>query len=303
MAVRRSETFKSISNLTLVQVQGTVTQSGSIITMASNNANSHDDNGWYDNRGPISVSVGDIVYCRVKVPTKHTLNQAMIFCVSDSSIAQLSTVTPRSINIYVKGEEFDVYSGVIGGTGIPYTANTFYDWKFVFVSGVVISFDLYYKIANVPFVDSGWTLFSSSLYPDHFTTNNLTFCAGCINQGNNPTYVIDWWYLTDSAGLNFADAGLDQEILITERVQLQGNAVQSGEGDAYTYAWSKVSGPGNVSFADATVPTTSATFTLSGIYVLKLIASDGAIQSEDTVRVTVYDELLGYSFFKRMYTG
>jgi hypothetical protein len=49
--------------------------------------------------------------------------------------------------------------------------------------------------------------------------------------------------------------------------------------------WSKVSGPGLVSFADDTKPQTTATFSEGGVYLLKLLADDGGFCSEDLVEV------------------
>jgi hypothetical protein len=56
-----------------------------------------------------------------------------------------------------------------------------------------------------------------------------------------------------------------------------------------TATWSKVSGPGNVAFADAQAPATTATFTTAGPYVLRLTADDGELSAADDVSVTVAD--------------
>jgi hypothetical protein len=56
---------------------------------------------------------------------------------------------------------------------------------------------------------------------------------------------------------------------------------------AITYAWSKVSGPGTVSFSDATVLNPTATFSTTGAYTLRLTVSDSALSSMDDVNVTV----------------
>ncbi|TDV38705.1 discoidin domain-containing protein [Actinophytocola oryzae] len=55
---------------------------------------------------------------------------------------------------------------------------------------------------------------------------------------------------------------------------------------ALTSAWSKVSGPGSVVFADPNTPSTLATFTEPGDYQLRLTASDGERSSVSTVDVT-----------------
>ncbi len=51
--------------------------------------------------------------------------------------------------------------------------------------------------------------------------------------------------------------------------------------------WSTVSGPGSVSFGNAAAPSTSATFSAEGVYVLRLTASDGELSASDDVTVTV----------------
>src|SRR6266545_918271 len=52
-------------------------------------------------------------------------------------------------------------------------------------------------------------------------------------------------------------------------------------------AWSKESGPGKVAFADPEAPTTVASFTAPGAYVLKLTASDGNARASSTLNVQV----------------
>ena len=51
--------------------------------------------------------------------------------------------------------------------------------------------------------------------------------------------------------------------------------------------WSKVSGPGTVTFASPNAATTTATFSAPGVYVLRLAAHDGVLSSSDDVGVTV----------------
>jgi hypothetical protein len=58
---------------------------------------------------------------------------------------------------------------------------------------------------------------------------------------------------------------------------------------AVTTSWSKVSGPGTVTFQNAAAMSTSATFSVAGNYVLRLTAGDGSLQAADDVAVTVSD--------------
>src|SRR5689334_8842365 len=85
-------------------------------------------------------------------------------------------------------------------------------------------------------------------------------------------------------------AGADQSIALNASASLGGTATDDGLPNppgALAIAWSKVSGPGTVTFANAAVASTSATFSATGVYVLRLTASDGALAASDDVQVTV----------------
>lgn len=60
-----------------------------------------------------------------------------------------------------------------------------------------------------------------------------------------------------------------------------------------TVSWSKVSGPGTVTFTDQTSAATTATFSMRGTYTLKLTADDSDMEDSDTVIITVHPE--GYT--------
>src|SRR5262245_1819391 len=51
--------------------------------------------------------------------------------------------------------------------------------------------------------------------------------------------------------------------------------------------WSKVSGPGTVTFADPAAAVTTATFSQTGDYVLKVVADNGSAKAESTLAVKV----------------
>ncbi len=86
------------------------------------------------------------------------------------------------------------------------------------------------------------------------------------------------------------DAGPDQAIMLPATASLSGSATDDGLPNppgALTYAWSKVSGPGTVSFSDPAAASATATFSAAGLYVLQLEVSDGAASGTDTVTVLV----------------
>jgi hypothetical protein len=87
------------------------------------------------------------------------------------------------------------------------------------------------------------------------------------------------------------NAGPDQTAVIGTTIDL--NATVSDDGlpsNNLTYSWSKVSGPGNVTFSDASLVDTSATILTAGSYVLQLEASDGALATSDQVTITIDEE-------------
>ncbi|HEV3470216.1 MAG TPA: RHS repeat-associated core domain-containing protein [Pyrinomonadaceae bacterium] len=84
-------------------------------------------------------------------------------------------------------------------------------------------------------------------------------------------------------------AGADLLINFPASATLNGTAADDGQppGSRLTVSWSKVSGPGEVSFADAAAAATTATFSAGGRYVLRLTATDSALSRSDDVAVTV----------------
>jgi len=85
------------------------------------------------------------------------------------------------------------------------------------------------------------------------------------------------------------NAGADQAISIWDTASLAGSAADDGlpSPSVLTYSWSVVSGPGTVSFGSGTSANTTATFSVPGIYTLRLTVSDGALSGSDDMVVTV----------------
>ena len=86
------------------------------------------------------------------------------------------------------------------------------------------------------------------------------------------------------------DAGPDQTITLPSSANLNGTVTDDGLPNppgTVTTTWSEVSGPGAVTFGDASSVDTTASFSAAGSYVLKLQASDSVLSSSDTATVTV----------------
>ncbi|HUW85162.1 MAG TPA: right-handed parallel beta-helix repeat-containing protein [Phycisphaerae bacterium] len=90
------------------------------------------------------------------------------------------------------------------------------------------------------------------------------------------------------------DAGSDQAITLpVDTVSLDGTVSDDGLPDppgALTTFWTKLSGPGTVSFGDPNAVDTTATFSAAGNYELQLEADDGEFSRTDMLIVTVNPE-------------
>ena len=93
-----------------------------------------------------------------------------------------------------------------------------------------------------------------------------------------------------------ANAGTDQTVTLPAVANLAGTATDDGVGGTtLTTTWSMVSGPGTVTFLDASALATTAAFLVDGTYVLRLTASDGTLTTTDEVTVTVDPAATGVS--------
>jgi hypothetical protein len=90
------------------------------------------------------------------------------------------------------------------------------------------------------------------------------------------------------------DAGPDQTIQLSALVNLTGSVTDDGSPSVLgtlTYAWSKVSGPGSVTFGDASAANTTAQFSTAGTYVLRLTANDGTLDASDDLTIVLLPPL------------
>jgi uncharacterized repeat protein (TIGR02543 family) len=100
------------------------------------------------------------------------------------------------------------------------------------------------------------------------------------------------------ANINIApvvSAGLDQTITLPDdTASLNGTVTDDGLPNppgTVTTIWSKVSGPGTVSFANMSAVDTIATFSTAGAYSLRLTADDGEFARFDDIIITINSPL------------
>jgi len=99
----------------------------------------------------------------------------------------------------------------------------------------------------------------------------------------------------------YVDAGVDRDVVMPGKTYLKGYAgyarpsarrgggAPAGTGPGITVAWSKASGPGAVTFAEEGKAETIATFSQTGVYVLKFSGQNSATNLSSTLTVRVAD--------------
>jgi hypothetical protein len=85
------------------------------------------------------------------------------------------------------------------------------------------------------------------------------------------------------------NAGADQNITLPANASLTGSVNDDGfpQGAAVTSEWTKVSGPGTVGFGNASLASTTATFSAPGFYTLRLTGNDTQLNGSDDINITV----------------
>lgn len=89
-----------------------------------------------------------------------------------------------------------------------------------------------------------------------------------------------------------ASAGGDQVVVLPNKANFSAAGTDDGlPSNQLSYLWAKVSGPGTVAFGDVTAPTTWASFSVPGLYILALTLSDGQLSATDEVAMDVRPQL------------
>ncbi len=120
------------------------------------------------------------------------------------------------------------------------------------------------------------------------SVSNVTVTASDGSASDNESFT---WTIEALPNLApTANAGTDQTIELPAVATLDGSVSDDGLPNppgVVTSTWSVVSGPGMVTFGDANVLNTTASFSTDGVYVLRLTADDSALTDTDDVTITV----------------
>ncbi len=158
-------------------------------------------------------------------------------------------------------------SGTVSDDALPRGSTVTKTWSVVSGPGTVNFADPHHLATAVTFDAPGtYVLRLTADDTEHSVSDEVTIT---VYPENQPPVV---------------NAGADQTIRLPRTVALSGTATDDGfpHGSTLTKTWTKVSGPGVVTFADAASPVTTAQFGIEGTYVLRLTADD--------TRFTVSDE-------------
>ncbi len=109
--------------------------------------------------------------------------------------------------------------------------------------------------------------------------------------GTYSTGILEWKVYDSGNSPAFppiVDAGVDRVVMPGTVTYLSGTyQTLSRKGEPPRVAWSKATGPGAVTFADASHPVTTAACTEPGEYLLQLTVGSGSLESSSTLAVTV----------------
>lgn len=163
-------------------------------------------------------------------------------------------------------------SGTVTDDGLPYNQLA-YSWQFVAGPGQVTFSNPGSLTTPVSFSREGFYVLRLSASDGQYFSNDDIGVV--VIQGNQAPYV--------SAGQPMT---VQQD---ATPITLNGNVQDDGlpYGSTVTRQWTKVSGPGTVTFGTPNSAVTNVTFSAPGDYVLSLTASDGQLNGSATVAVTV----------------
>lgn len=136
---------------------------------------------------------------------------------------------------------------------------------------------------------TNWTASATETLSGEVTAG---LCWSSASTTNSGTAVFSNVTLTNAPPLYnvgaVVQAGTNQQGISAPSATLDGTVSDDGKPVAtpLTTLWTQVSGPGTITFQDASQIDTTATASLPGIYVLRLIANDGQIKTYDEITLT-----------------
>jgi RHS repeat-associated protein len=163
-------------------------------------------------------------------------------------------------------------AGIVTDDALPRGSNVTKTWSVVSAPGGVTFADPHDLSTVVTFAAPGDYTLRLTADDTEFTVSDDVVIT--VRPENQPPVV---------------NAGDDQTIALPASVSLNGTVTDDGlpSGGTLKATWSKLSGPGLVTFGNVNQPATTASFSDAGTYVLRLEASDSQRGAFDDVTVSV----------------
>jgi hypothetical protein len=192
------------------------------------------------------------------------------------SVAGLRDLTVRLLRddgavVYLNGQE--VFRSNLPD-GVTITSSTLA----TDVVGGVAEQTFFEQSISTTLLRAGMNYFAVEVHQVNTTSSDISFdleLVGSVSSENTAPIV---------------NAGPDLAVTIPQALELQGSVIDDGLPNppgAPANLWTKTSGPGEVTFANAASPRTTAQFSAPGTYVLQLTANDGAMTLSDDITVQV----------------
>lgn len=124
--------------------------------------------------------------------------------------------------------------------------------------------------------------------------DSVRFGAGLVNAHDALADALGGVVVTNTAPQ--VTLGADRQVTLGEHLVLTADVVDDGlPNNTLTYLWTWRGGPdgGNVTFDTPTGAATGMVFSLPGVYLVRLTASDGELAGDDEVAVSVTDPVSG----------
>ncbi len=165
--------------------------------------------------------------------------------------------------------------GTVSDDGLPGGSMISVTWSKVSGPGTV-------TFGNISAVDTTATFGAAGTY-----VLRLTATDSALSAFDNISITVATAPPTNTAPN--VNAGPDQGITLPSSVNLDGTVSDDGlpGGSMFTVTWTKISGPGTVTFGNIDAVDTTAAFSVAGSYVLRLTASDSVLSASDNITVTV----------------
>jgi DUF1680 family protein len=142
-------------------------------------------------------------------------------------------------------------------------------------------------VLNSRGLGTGVDVFNGTTF-DAVTTDKLRLEV--VTHPDHPAGILEWKVYNAGPTPVLApivEAGIDRSVVMGGRTYLAGKAIWLQDQPENVARWTKVSGPGAITFAKATSPVTTATFSAPGEYLLKLAGTGKGGRAASEIKVHV----------------